>query len=182
MTSVRYAGQPAAWLEVAVTGAGDDSVYAFAVIPGSDVQGPSERDCAGAGDSTVACVITPSDLRMPDQRVVPGDGSAFVRMITVWPRERVDVVLVCVDPHTQNLGCADAVRTSLRTVDGAGALDGQPHERVSAYGASGTQLPWKPNGTRCGRWMTATGSPAKSWASRITTSLESVGRVVDVAT
>jgi hypothetical protein len=124
MTSVRYAGQPAAWLEVAVTGAGDDSVYAFAVIPGSDVQGPSERDCAGAGDSTVACVITPSDLRMPDQRVVPGDGSAFVRMITVWPRERVDVVLVCVDPRTQNLGCADAVRTSLRTVDGAGALTG----------------------------------------------------------
>ena len=38
---------------------------------------------------------------------------------------------------------------------------------------SGAQPPWKPNGTRTGRRIVATGSPAKSWASRMTTSLRS---------
>jgi len=31
--------------------------------------------------------------------------------------------------------------------------------------ASGTQLPWKPNGTRCGALIRATGRPEKSPAS-----------------
>ena len=38
---------------------------------------------------------------------------------------------------------------------------------------SGAQPPWKPNGTRTGRRIVAIGSPAKSWASRMTTSLRS---------
>ena len=35
------------------------------------------------------------------------------------------------------------------------------------HAASATQLPWKPNGTRCGRCTVATGRAVKSWASRI---------------
>ena len=31
----------------------------------------------------------------------------------------------------------------------------------------GRQVPWKPAGIRCGTWISATGSPAKSVASRI---------------
>ena len=38
---------------------------------------------------------------------------------------------------------------------------------------SGAQPPWKPNGTRTGRRIVAIGSPAKSCASRMTTSLRS---------
>ena len=43
---------------------------------------------------------------------------------------------------------------------------------------SSTQLPWKPKGTRCGRWIRATGSLPGADASRMTRSEESVGRVV----
>jgi Phage integrase family len=39
--------------------------------------------------------------------------------------------------------------------------------------ASGTQLPWKPKGTRCGNWTRATGSPVKSCEARMTRSLPS---------
>src|SRR5262249_19010783 len=38
---------------------------------------------------------------------------------------------------------------------------------------SGAHPPWKVNGTRTGRRIVATGSPAKSWASRMTMSLRS---------
>ena len=37
--------------------------------------------------------------------------------------------------------------------------------------SEGIQEPWKPNGTRAGRYTTATGGPAKDVASRITRSL-----------
>jgi len=46
--------------------------------------------------------------------------------------------------------------------------------RGSSYVASGIQLPWKPNGTRCGSVIVATGFPVKSAASRITRSLVSL--------
>src|SRR6266849_3263294 len=36
--------------------------------------------------------------------------------------------------------------------------------------AAGTQLPWKPQGTRCCNFTLATGLRAKSWASRTTNS------------
>jgi hypothetical protein len=36
---------------------------------------------------------------------------------------------------------------------------------------SGTQFPWKPQGTRCGKWTTACGSPVKSAALTTSRSL-----------
>ena len=50
----------------------------------------------------------------------------------------------------------------------------QNGRRVGFVYGVGIQLPWKPNGTRTGSWIVATGSPVKSWASRITTSERSV--------
>ena len=44
---------------------------------------------------------------------------------------------------------------------------------IDAAFTSGAQPPWKPNGTRTGKRIVAIGSPAKSWASRMTTSLRS---------
>ena len=49
-----------------------------------------------------------------------------------------------------------------------------PPSAASRCQASGSQEPWKPKGTRTGRWTVATGSPPKSRASRTTTSLRSV--------
>ena len=49
-------------------------------------------------------------------------------------------------------------------VSGARPALSQP---AVAY-ASAIQLPWKPNGTRCGRCTVATGAVVKSWASRMT--------------
>jgi hypothetical protein len=82
------------------------------------------RSCAGAGGAAVECVVTPGDVRMPNQRVVPGDGSRYVRLMTVWSGEPVEIVLVCVDPDTQELGCPEAMRAALRTVDNGGTLIG----------------------------------------------------------
>jgi hypothetical protein len=123
-TSARYVGPPAAWLEVAVSGAGDDTVYALAVLHVNDGQDPSLHDCAGPGDTIVDCIRYGMDVGMPNQRVVPGDGSAFVRMITLESGETVEVILVCVDPTTQNLGCPAAVRAALRTEGQEGVLVG----------------------------------------------------------
>src|SRR6185436_15691101 len=58
--------------------------------------------------------------------------------------------------------------------DGAIRLEWRRH-LIHSYSTtvtlSGAQPPWKPNGTRTGRRTVAIGSPAKSWASRMTTSL-----------
>jgi hypothetical protein len=123
-TSARYVGPPTAWLEVAVSGAGDDTVYALAIVRVPDGEDPAPHDCAGADDSIVECVAFGTDVGMPNQRVVPGDGSEFVRMMTLESGETVAVVLVCVDPTTQELGCPTAVRAALRTADREGVLVG----------------------------------------------------------
>jgi len=121
-TSARYAGPSHAWLEVAVSGAGDDTVYALAIVRVPDGQDPTPHDCAGPGDTIVDCIAFGTNIGMPNQRVVPGDGSAFVRMMTLESGETVEIVLVCVDPATQDLGCPATVRAALRTVDHQGAL------------------------------------------------------------
>ena len=121
-TSARYVGPPAAWLEVAVSGAGDDAVYALAVVRVDDGQVPPHHDCAGPDDVIVDCVAFGTGLGMPNQRIVPGDGSAFVRMMTIESGETVEVVLVCVDPTTQDLGCPPALRAALRTAGNVGVL------------------------------------------------------------
>ena len=123
-TSARYVGPRAAWLEVAVSGAGDDTVYALAIVRVPEGEDPAPHDCAGAGDAIVECVAFGTDVGMPNQRVVPGDGSAFVRMMTLESGETVEVVLVCVDPTTQDLGCPAAVRAALQTVGRVGGLAG----------------------------------------------------------
>src|SRR5215469_13591001 len=46
------------------------------------------------------------------------------------------------------------------------------HRISSRTDQAGTQLPWKPNGTRCGALTRATGLPEKSLASIIASSLE----------
>lgn len=116
-TAARYTGPAGAWLEVAVSGAPDHAVFAFALIQNTDLQGPAQRSCAGA--AVVPCDVTASDVRMPNQRRVAGDGSQSVRLMTVWSGETVQVVLVCVD-DTQELGCPAAVRTVLTAVDAGG--------------------------------------------------------------
>ena len=52
--------------------------------------------------------------------------------------------------------------------------DFRPCQAGGATEVSLTQLPWNPNGTRCGRWMRATSGPVMSSASRMHSSLESV--------
>jgi len=123
-TDALYTGPPAAWLETGVTGAGDDAIFAFALVRDEYLEGPEQRSCAVDDDAVVDCVITPVDVRTPTQRTVAGDGS-YTRLMTLWPGERVDVVLVCVDPTTQELGCPAETRVWLRTVDNVGALVGE---------------------------------------------------------
>jgi hypothetical protein len=120
-TAVAYRGPSNRWLAVAVDGAPDHRVYALALVLDRDRTGPSERRCAGP---VRPCVVTTSDVRMPDQRLVPGDGSRVVRLMTVWSGETAQLVLVCVDPDTQELGCPAALRAEVRVVDGDGALVG----------------------------------------------------------
>jgi hypothetical protein len=118
-TAARYTGPAAAWLEVAVSGAPDHAVFAFALIENTDLHGPAQRSCSG-GAAVVPCVVTASDVRMPNQQRVAGDGSQRVRLMTVWSGETVQLVLVCVDPDTQELGCPAAVRTVLSAVNAGG--------------------------------------------------------------
>ena len=70
------------------------------------------------------CTVTALSVQTPSQRLVTGDGSEFVRLITMWPDERVSIVLVCVDPVTHELGCPSTLRTALRAVDDAGVKIG----------------------------------------------------------
>jgi hypothetical protein len=118
VTAARYTGPDATWLAVAVVGAPEHAVYVFALIRDEDRVGPEQRSCHLS--TVVPCDVTPSDIRMPNQRLVAGDGSQRVRLITVWSGETVQVVLVCVDPDTQELGCPPALRTRLSAIDGAG--------------------------------------------------------------
>ncbi len=124
LIGARYSGPPDSWIEIAVSGAPSHAVYAFAVIRNEDLTGGTARDCAGSGGVVVPCTLTALSVQTPDQRLVAGDGSEFVRLITMWPDERVGIVLVCVDPVTQELGCPTTLRTALRAVDDAGVLAG----------------------------------------------------------
>jgi hypothetical protein len=123
-TSARYSGPPAAWIEVSVSGAASHTVYALALVADADLHGPASRSCIDAGGAVVPCAITAAGVQTPEQRVVPGDGTKFVRLMTVWPGETVVLVLVCVDPATQELGCPATLRTATRSVDESGALVG----------------------------------------------------------
>ena len=120
----RYSGPADTWTELAVFGASSHTVYALAVVLEEDLTGPLERDCMDPAGTVAPCLPTVAFLGMPNQRVVPGDGSAYVRLMTVWPGERVGIVLVCVDPSTQELGCPPSLRTALRAVDDTGARVG----------------------------------------------------------
>lgn len=121
-SSARYVGPDAAWLEVAVSGAPDHVVFALALIGNDDLRGPTSRSCAGP--TVTPCEVNVSDVRMPNQRTVSGDFSQSVPLMQIWSDETVHVVLVCVDPETQELGCPPAVRTALRAVDAAGGRVG----------------------------------------------------------
>ena len=121
-TAVRYAGPAGSWLDAAVTGSAGRTVYGFALISNADLRGPTARSCGG--DPVPACVATPSDLRMTQQRIVPEPGTAPVRLMTVWSGERIQVVLVCVEPVTEELGCPPTLRLVLRATDDGGAPAG----------------------------------------------------------
>jgi hypothetical protein len=122
-TAATYTGPSPAWLQIAVSGAPDHRVYALALVLERDRVGPGQRLCGGP-TGPVECIVTRSDVRTPNQRVVPGNGSRLVRLMTVWSGERVQVALVCVDPDTQELGCPEALRATLQTVDPGGTLIG----------------------------------------------------------
>lgn len=126
LTSARYGpGPEGAWFEVAVTGATPFSVYALADVGPDDRTGPLTRACAGeAGPEP--CYIATGHVQST-QRMVPQNTTgrlAFVRLITLWPEEVVGLVLVCVEPATQELGCPDSLRARLRMVDDGGNLVG----------------------------------------------------------
>jgi hypothetical protein len=123
-TSARYTGPDGAWLEVSVFGAGDHDVYALGAILLTDLVGPTARSCISPGGTVVPCTVSTTLVTTPNQRVVPGDGSAFVRLMTLWSGERHSVVLVCVDRNTFELGCPASMRGLLRTVDDGGAAIG----------------------------------------------------------
>ena len=114
-TAVAYTGPDASWLRVAVDGAPRHAVYALALVLQRDLRGPERRDCAGPG--RVPCDVVLGDVRTPNQRLVRGDGTQAIRLLTLWSGETAQLALVCVDPETQELGCPAAVRTRLSVVD-----------------------------------------------------------------
>jgi hypothetical protein len=122
LSSARYSGPDAVWLEVAATGAPSHLVFVLAGVKPADLTGPTARSCAGAAGVEPCTVVTGHVLST--QRGVAGDGSAYVALITLWFEEIVRVTTVCVDPVTNELGCPDGLRVKLRTVDGYGALAG----------------------------------------------------------
>ena len=123
-TAARYTGPPAAWIELAVSGSSEHTVFALALVATANLEGPTARSCSEAGGAVEACAVTVNSVQMGDQRIVPGDGTQFVRLMTVWPEEIVDLVLVCVDPATEELGCPSKLRTSTRAVDDSGTSIG----------------------------------------------------------
>jgi hypothetical protein len=123
-TGAQYTGPDGAWLEVSVFDAGDVDVYALGAILLTDIVGPTARSCVDPARTVVPCTASATLLTTPNQRVVPGDGTAFVRLLTLWSGERASVVLVCVDRSTFELGCPTSMRGLLRTVDDGGAAVG----------------------------------------------------------
>ncbi len=99
-------------------------MFALALVATANLEGPTARSCSEAGGAVEACAVTVNSVQMGDQRIVPGDGTQFVRLMTVWPEEIVDLVLVCVDPATEELGCPSTLRTSTRAVDDSGTSIG----------------------------------------------------------
>jgi hypothetical protein len=124
LTSAHYDGPSPAWADLSVRGAPDHIVFAFALITNADLTGPTDRSCTGPTSAVVPCTVTTGDVRMPNQRVVPGDGSAKVRLMTIWPGERVQIALVCVDNATQELACPTTVRTAIGAVTDDGTRVG----------------------------------------------------------
>jgi hypothetical protein len=123
-TAARYEGPDAAWVDLAVTGAPDHTVFALAGLTHADRIGPTDRSCTGPTSAVMDCTVTLNDVRMPNQRVVPGDGSARVPLMTIWSGERVQIVLVCVDNVTEELVCPATVRTRIGTADDDGTRVG----------------------------------------------------------
>lgn len=121
VSAVRYSGPPGVWLEAAATGAPGRVVYASALIPRASLTGPVERSCGGI---TVApCEVNVVDVRS-QQRVLPQGGSAFARLMTIWPDETIQIVVVCVEPVTQELGCPPSLRLTLQARNEAGTRTG----------------------------------------------------------
>jgi hypothetical protein len=121
-TAVRYSGPAPAWIELSVTGAPDHHVYALALVEDADRVGPETRSCA-AGSAVTLCIDTVADVRMPNQQTVASDSGERVRLMTVWPGERIRLALVCVD-ETQELGCPPTLRMALHARDDDGATTG----------------------------------------------------------
>jgi hypothetical protein len=122
--SARYTGPDGAWFEVSVSGAEDYVVLLLGAIRAANVTGPTVRPCMGAGDAVVDCLAPPGSIQTPTQLDVPGDGSAYQRLMTLWPDEVAEVWIVCIDTTTNELHCPDGMRAKLRTVDETGALVG----------------------------------------------------------
>lgn len=122
--AVRYDGPAGAWLEAVVRPTPDHAVYAMAIVLDGDRTGPVARACSISGDTVVPCVDTGTDVRMPNQRLMP-DGGPPQRLMTVWPGETVHVVLVCVHEATQELVCPPDLLTAVQARDEQGALVGE---------------------------------------------------------
>jgi hypothetical protein len=124
-TIVRYTGPPAAWIETATTGADAFDIFLLASIRNEDLQGPATRNCIDTAGRVTECTKSQFFVQTPNQRTIPtSDPRRRVRLITVWENEPVSLILVCIDPATQELGCPNQLRTRIRAVDDAGALIG----------------------------------------------------------
>ena len=112
-------------IELSVVGAPDHQVYVFSSVLNENRTGPTDRSCIGDANAVVPCLVTIADVRMPNQLLLPGDGSSSRRLMTVWPEERVHVVVVCVDPVTQELACPSSMLTVLTAVTEEGTRIGR---------------------------------------------------------
>lgn len=125
VTSARYEGPNPAWIELSVVGAPDHQVYVFSSVLNENRTGPTDRSCIGDANAVVPCLVTIADVRMPNQLLLAGDGSSSRRLMTVWPEERVHVVVVCVDPVTQELACPSSMLTVLTAITEEGTRIGR---------------------------------------------------------
>ena len=123
---VEYRGPREASLQVSVTGAATYDVRTSAKVWAEDLVGPMERPCAGTDGTIAPCSANAYLVQTYASPVVPGDGSAYVPLIRLWPGEKVSIDVMCDDGlgSDESHWCPRTVDVKVRTVDDTGALIG----------------------------------------------------------
>ena len=113
---VVYSDGPArAWLEVRLRGP-EAPLASVALIRLQDLVGPAERPCF---DANTVCETDADFVKTYNPGPAHQEGWTFVRLITVWPGEKVLAVAFC-SPDGVFDACTSGAQFGIRVVDDSG--------------------------------------------------------------